>query len=57
MRSRASSGAGRSLRSSALPGALWLLWGVPYNFAKVAVQTITPVTTTALRDIASSRVK
>lgn len=37
------------LRNYALLGLLALLWGASYNFAKVAVQTIPPITTTALR--------
>jgi drug/metabolite transporter (DMT)-like permease len=37
------------LRNYALLGLLSLLWGVSYNFAKVAVETIPPITTTALR--------
>lgn len=37
------------LRNYALLGLLALLWGVSYNFAKVAVATIPPITTTALR--------
>lgn len=37
------------LRNCALLALLALLWGASYNFAKVAVQTIPPVTTTALR--------
>jgi drug/metabolite transporter (DMT)-like permease len=45
-----SSGAPRSaLRSYALLALLALLWGLSYNFAKVAVETIPPVTATALR--------
>lgn len=39
----------RSLQDYALLGLLALLWGVSYNFAKVAVQTIPPLTMTALR--------
>jgi drug/metabolite transporter (DMT)-like permease len=39
----------RGLRNYALLGALSLVWGVSYNFAKVAVETIPPITTTALR--------
>lgn len=39
----------RGLRNYALLGALSLVWGVSYNFAKVAVETIPPVTTTAWR--------
>ncbi len=35
-------------------GLLALLWGVSYNLAKVAVQTIPPVTTTALRTAIAS---
>lgn len=38
-----------SLQDYALLGLLALLWGVAYNLAKVAVQTIPPLTTTALR--------
>ena len=37
------------LKNYALLGALSVLWGVAYNFAKVAVATIPPITTTALR--------
>jgi drug/metabolite transporter (DMT)-like permease len=37
------------LRNYALLALLALLWGASYNFAKVAVQTIPPVTTRALR--------
>jgi drug/metabolite transporter (DMT)-like permease len=33
----------------ALLGLLALLWGVSYNLAKIAVQTIPPVTMTAMR--------
>ena len=29
----------------ALPGLLALLWGVSYNLAKIAVQTVPPVQT------------
>lgn len=39
----------RALADYALLGLLALLWGVSYNFAKIAVQTIPPVTMTALR--------
>lgn len=39
----------RGLRDYALLGLLALLWGVSYNFAKVAVETIPPLTTTAAR--------
>lgn len=39
----------RSLRDYALLGLLSLLWGIAYNFAKVAVETIPPLTTTAAR--------
>lgn len=39
----------RSLRGYGLLGLLALLWGLSYNFAKIAVQTIPPITTTALR--------
>ncbi|MCC7082138.1 MAG: DMT family transporter [Burkholderiales bacterium] len=38
-----------ALRHYALLGLLSLLWGVSYNFAKVAVATIPPLTTTAAR--------
>lgn len=38
-----------SLHDYALLGLLALLWGVAYNFAKIAVQTIPPLTVTALR--------
>ena len=39
----------RSLRDYALLGLLAIVWGVSYNFAKVAVETIPPLTTTAAR--------
>ena len=39
----------RGLRNYALLGALSLVWGISYNFAKVAVETIPPLTTTAAR--------
>ena len=39
----------RSLKDYALLGTLAILWGVAYNFAKVAVETIPPITTTAMR--------
>jgi len=38
-----------SLRDYALLGLLALLWGVAYNFAKIAVETIPPLTMTAMR--------
>jgi len=38
-----------SLKDYALLGLLALLWGVAYNFAKIAVETIPPLTMTALR--------
>ncbi|MGH8664091.1 MAG: DMT family transporter [Burkholderiales bacterium] len=38
-----------ALRNYALLGLLSLLWGVSYNFAKVAVETIPPLTLTAAR--------
>jgi len=37
------------VKNYALLGLLAILWGVSYNFAKVAVATIPPITTTALR--------
>jgi drug/metabolite transporter (DMT)-like permease len=37
------------LRNYALLGLLSLLWGVSYNFAKVAVETLPPLTVTAAR--------
>lgn len=39
----------KSLRPYASLGLLALLWGVSYNFAKIAVATIPPITTTAVR--------
>ncbi len=39
----------RGLRDYALLGLLSALWGVSYNFAKVAVETIPPITVTAGR--------
>jgi len=39
----------RVLRDYALLALLALLWGLSYNFAKVTVETIPPVTATALR--------
>jgi drug/metabolite transporter (DMT)-like permease len=39
----------RGLRDYALLGLLSLLWGIAYNLAKVAVETIPPLTTTAAR--------
>jgi drug/metabolite transporter (DMT)-like permease len=39
----------RSLADYALLGLLALLWGISYNLAKIAVQTIPPVTMTAMR--------
>ena len=39
----------RRLRDYALLGLLALAWGVSYNFAKVAVETIPPLTVTAVR--------
>jgi len=42
------------LRHYAMLGLLALLWGISYNLAKVAVQTIPPVTTTALRTAIAS---
>ena len=39
----------KGLKPYALLGLLALLWGVSYNFAKVAVATIPPITTTAAR--------
>lgn len=38
-----------TLHDYALLGLLALLWGIAYNFAKVAVETIPPLTMTALR--------
>lgn len=38
-----------SIADYALLGLLALLWGVSYNLAKIAVQTIPPITMTALR--------
>jgi drug/metabolite transporter (DMT)-like permease len=39
----------QTLRKYALLGLLALVWGVSYNFAKIAVETIPPITTTAVR--------
>ena len=38
-----------SIKDYALLGLLALLWGVAYNFAKIAVETIPPLTMTAMR--------
>lgn len=46
----------QSLSDYALLALLALLWGVAYNFAKVAVQTIPPLTMTALRFVIGAAV-